>query len=81
MDKFIYYSQIYNIYAFLLTDRQRDIGDLYFNENLSFSEIALNKDVSKSYIGKVINNIISKLDFYETNLEHWKLLQEKTNRN
>ena len=53
MEKFVYYSELYNIYSFLLTDKQREISDLYFNENLSLSEIAENKNVSKSYVGKI----------------------------
>ena len=74
MEKFVYYSELYNIYAFLLTEKQRDISDLYFNENLSLSEIADLKNVSKSYVGKIVNNTVKKLDFYEDNLHHLELL-------
>ena len=77
MEKFVYYTELYNIYAFLLTDKQREISDLYFNENLSLSEIAENKKVSKSYVGKIVNNTVKKLDFYESNLHHLELLQKK----
>jgi predicted DNA-binding protein YlxM (UPF0122 family) len=77
MEKFVYYTELYNIYAFLLTDKQREISDLYFNENLSLSEIADNKKVSKSYVGKIVNNTIKKLEFYESNLKHLELLQKK----
>ncbi len=76
MEKFVYYTELYNIYAFLLTDKQREISDLYFNENLSLSEIADNKKVSKSYVGKIVNNTIKKLEFYESNLKHLELLQK-----
>ncbi len=77
MEKFVYYTELYNIYAFLLTDKQREISDLYFNENLSLSEIAENKKVSKSYVGKIVNNTTKKLDFYEDHLHHLELLQRK----
>ena len=76
MEKFVYYTELYNIYAFLLTDKQREISDLYFNENLSLSEIADNKKVSKSYVGKIVNNTTKKLDFYESNLHHLELLSK-----
>ena len=76
MEKFVYYSELYNIYSFLLTDKQREISDLYFNENLSLSEIAENKNVSKSYVGKIVNNTTQKLDFYENNLHHLELLRK-----
>ena len=68
MEKFVYYTELYNIYAFLLTDKQREI---------SLSEIAENKKVSKSYVGKIVNNTVKKLDFYESNLHHLELLQKK----
>ena len=76
MEKFVYYSELYNIYSFLLTNKQREISDLYFNENLSLSEIAENKNVSKSYVGKIVNNTTKKLDFYESNLHHLELLRK-----
>ena len=76
MEKFVYYTELYNIYSFLLTDKQKDISELYFNENLSLSEIADIKKVSKSYVGKIVNNTIKKLDFYESNLKHLELLQK-----
>ncbi len=77
MEKFVYYSELYNIYSFLLTEKQREISDLYFNENLSLSEIADIKKVSKSYVGKIVNNTTKKLDFYEEHLHHLELIQKK----
>lgn len=76
MKEFVYYSELFNIYSFLLTDKQKDIFSLYYEENLSLSEIAEYKKVSKSYVGKIIENVKSKLDFYESNLKHYELLQK-----
>ena len=76
MKEFIYYSNLYDIYSFLFTDKQKEIFSLYFEENLSLSEIAEYKKVSKSYVGKIITNAKQKLDYYEKNLQHLKLLEK-----
>ena len=76
MSDFIYYAELYNIYGFLLTEKQKEIFSLYYEENLSLSEIANYKKVSKSYIGKIITDVKKKLDYYEANLKHYELLQK-----
>ena len=60
----------------MLTDKQREIFSLYFDENLSLSEIAEYKNVSKSYVGKIIKNAKAKLDYYERNIKHLELLDK-----
>ena len=47
MENFIYYSELYNIYKCLFTDKQKSILELYYNENLSLSEISDIENVSK----------------------------------
>ena len=76
MKDFVYYGELFNIYGFLLTEKQQDIFSLYYNENLSLSEIAEEKSVSKSYIGKVISDVEKKLDYYEENLKHYELIKK-----
>jgi len=76
MKEFVYYGELFNIYGFLLTERQREIFSLYYEENLSLSEIAEYKKVSKSYIGKIISDIRKKLDYYESNIKHYELLKK-----
>ena len=77
MKDFIYYSELYNIYSFLLTKKQQDIFSLYYEENLSLSEIAEYQKVSKSYVGKVVQDVEKKLDFYEEHLHCYELKQDK----
>lgn len=79
MNDFIYYGELFNIYGFLLTDKQKEIFSLYYEENLSLSEIADYQKVSKSYIGKIISTTKQKLDYYEKNLKHYELLQKINN--
>lgn len=76
MTNFVYYGELYNIYSFLLTDKQKEIFSLYYEENLSLSEIAEYKKVSKSYVGKLISDVEKKLDYYEENLKHYELLKK-----
>lgn len=74
MNEFVYYGELFNIYAFLLTEKQKEIFSLYYEENLSLSEIAEYKKVSKSYIGKIVSSVKEKLYYYESNLKHYELL-------
>lgn len=76
MEKFLYYIELFNIYKCLFTEKKQDILDLYFNENLSLSEISNLKNVSKSYVGKIINESAKKLDYYENNIGYYKLLKK-----
>ena len=76
MENFIYYSQLYNIYNCLFTDKQKSILKLYYNENLSLSEISNLKNVSKSYVGKIIKGSQNRLLFYEDNIGYYKLLKK-----
>lgn len=78
MKDFIYIGQLYQIYGFLLTNKQKEIVELYYNENLSLSEIAEEKNVSKSYIGKIVSDVRKKLLYYEENIKHYELLNKNT---
>ena len=75
MENFIYYSELYNIYKCLFTDKQKNVLELYYNENLSLSEISDIENVSKSYIGKIIKESQNKILFYEENIGYYKLLK------
>ena len=75
MENFIYYSELYNIYKCLFTDKQKNVLELYYNENLSLSEISDIENVSKSYIGKIIKESQNKLLFYQETIGYYKLLK------
>lgn len=77
MEDFVYIGALYEIYGFLLTDKQKEIVELYYNENLSLSEIAEEKKVSKSYVGKIVSDAKKKLLYYEENIKHYELLNNK----
>lgn len=63
-----YILGLYELYKKLLTDRERTYFEDYYFEDLSLQEIADNNGVSKSYVGKLINIIINKLNKYEDSL-------------
>lgn len=52
MEKSIKISMLLEIYGKLLTDRQSDITNLYYNQNLSLSEIADEINVTRQAVRK-----------------------------
>ena len=70
---------LFDYYESLLTEKQRKyFVDYYFND-LSLSEISENYDISKSAVSKQLNEIISKLEYYEKNLNLYKKRIENIN--
>ena len=47
-------TMLYDFYGELLTDRQREFFDLYYNEDLSLAEIAENYGISRQGVRDVI---------------------------
>ena len=47
-------TMLYDFFNELLTDRQREFFDLYYNEDLSLSEIAENSGISRQGVRDVI---------------------------
>ncbi len=62
-------TSIYETYNKLLTEKERTYFEFYYFEDYSLQEIADNFNVSKSYVGKLINNIENKLLKYEESLK------------
>lgn len=75
-EKYIYYNNLYDIYGELLTDKERQVFEDYYQEDLSLSEIADNKSISKSAVGKMIKTILEKLENLEDKLHIYKTNQE-----
>ena len=65
MEDVIYYNELYDIYGELLTDKQREYFEDYYFNNLSFSEMAENYNVSRNAVFKQIHIVTDKLDEYE----------------
>jgi len=61
-----YLNALFDIYKDLLTDIEKETFINYYVEDLSFSEIAENRNISKSSVGKTLKNAEDKLTKYES---------------
>ena len=68
MEEFVYYNGLYDSYNSLLTENERSTFEDYYQEDFSLSEIAENRDISRSAVQKTIKNVLEKLDNYESKL-------------
>ena len=66
--KTIRYSELLEIYQELLTPTQKDILIDYFHFDLSLSEIAESRNVSRAAIEDALNKGVKKLEDYESKL-------------
>ena len=84
--RIIKYNSLLSIYGELLSARQKDILEQYFNFNLSISEIAEANNVSRAAVEDAIQKGIKKLDEFESTLhinkekEEIDALLEKANK-
>lgn len=68
LENFIKYSTLFSYYKSLFSKKQHDYLSLYFEENVSFSEIALMYDVTRQTIFDNIRRGCKQLDIYEGKL-------------
>ena len=59
---------LFDIYAPLLTDKQRDTLDLYYNEDLSLGEIAESTDVTRQAVMNCIHKTEQRLSELESDM-------------
>lgn len=72
MDKFFYYNNLFSVYQNLLTLKEQNVFSLYYEENLSLSEIAENLEISRSAVGNTVKTVEKKLQNYEDLLHVWE---------
>lgn len=75
MDK-LRFMRLWDLYGGLLTPTQREITDMYFNLDLTISEIAEQKGISRQGVSDCLNICKKELEIYEDKLGHDKLLSE-----
>ncbi len=68
MEKNIKISMLLDIYGVLLTAKQSDLLDLYYNQNLSLSEIADDVGITRQGVRKILVDGEKKLFDYEEKL-------------
>lgn len=77
MEKNIHISILLEIYGKLLTQKQCDVIDLYYNQNLSLSEIAEEENITRQGVRKNLVDAENKLFDYEEKLQ---ILKQKLER-
>lgn len=83
MEKKVEISILWQIYGKLLTEKQYQYIDYYYNEDLSLSEIAENDDITRQAVRDIIKKGERKLFEYEEKLLFMKktINQEKQIQN
>ena len=76
LDKAMRYSELLNLYGNLLSDTQKDILEDYYAFNLSISEIAENRHVTRSAVEDAIKKGIKKLESLEKKIGNLSLLEK-----
>lgn len=75
MDK-IQFMRLWDLYGKLLTPTQQEITDLYFNLDLTVSEIAEQKGISRQGVSECLSLCKRQLKEYDDKLKHDRLLAE-----
>ena len=68
MDKKVEISMLWQIYGALLTEKQNQYIDYYYNNDLSLSEIAENENITRQAVRDIIKKGERKLFEYEEKL-------------
>ena len=72
----IAFMRLWDLYGKLLTPTQQEITDMYFNLDLTVSEIAEQKGVSRQGISECLSLCKKQLKEYDDKLKHDKMLTE-----
>lgn len=70
------FMRLWDLYSGLLTPTQQEMTDLYFNLDLTVSEIAEQKGISRQAVSECLSQCKRQLEAYEEALRHAKLIDE-----
>ncbi len=76
MEDFVWRALLYDFYGELLTEHQKEAYEAYVQENLSLSEIAKEKDISRQAVHDMIKRSGQQLEMYESKLHLVKRFME-----
>ena len=68
VEKHVEGSLLLATYGALLTDAQRELMELYYNEDLSLHEIAEEQGISRQGVHDMVTRALKKLEGYEARL-------------
>lgn len=80
LEKTMEISVLYDYYNQLLTEKQSDIVDLYYNQDLSLGEIAEQFNISRQAVYDMLKRTENLLYQYEEKLGIIKLMQFKNEK-
>jgi len=69
MEKKVEISILLEIYGNLLTEKQKEYMNYYYNEDLSLSEIAENDGITRQAVMRILQKSSKKLEEYEQKLQ------------
>lgn len=69
MEKKVEISILLEIYGKLLTEKQNEYMNYYYNEDLSLSEIAENNGITRQAVMRILQKSSKKLEEYEQKLQ------------
>jgi len=75
LEKTIYYAKLFSVYKDLLSLTQKEIINDYYFLDLSFSEIAENRSISRSAVEDAISKGNKKLEELESKLKFVEKMQ------
>ena len=67
-DRRAYISQLYDCYSGVLSERKREALDLYYNDDLSLSEVAEHLGITRQGVRDALRHGESELEFMENTL-------------
>lgn len=76
VDETVYLNTLYDYYGELLTEKQQDMFESYYFENLTLQEIADSNDISKNAVHKTLVAIEEKLKYYEEKLAFYQKVEK-----
>ena len=68
MEILVQVARLFDTYGSLLNEKQKDVINCYYNEDLSLNEIAENNNKSKQAISDMIQRSVDKLFEFENEL-------------
>lgn len=71
-----YLNSLFDLYKELLTPTEQETFTDYYVEDLSLQEIADNRKITKSSVGKTLKNATEKLEEYERIIKNYQTKKE-----
>ena len=77
MDKLAYITILYDLYGSLLTEKQQQIWQMFYNDDLSLAEIAAEMNISRQAVHDSNRRAEEMLKEYEEKLGLYAALEDK----